>query len=108
MLRISLKGLTKEWKPFIKCINTREKLPYYDRLWDDFIREELQDKDLHPKNKSFNEDMALVVCMKGKKNKDMSKVKCFNYGKMRHYSLRCLMMNKGDDEMMTMTLLRRV
>lgn len=36
--------------------------------------------------------------MKGKKNKDLSKVKCFNCGEMGHFSSRCLMKKKGDDE----------
>ena len=36
--------------------------------------------------------------MKGKKNKDLSRVKCFNYGEMGHFSLRCPMKRKGNDE----------
>jgi len=37
MVRIALKGFTEEWKPFIKGIIAKEKLPDWDRLWDDFI-----------------------------------------------------------------------
>jgi len=36
--------------------------------------------------------------MKGKKKEDLSKVKCFNYGEMGHFSSRCLMKKKRDDE----------
>ena len=36
--------------------------------------------------------------MKGKQKKDLSKVKCFNYDEMGHFSLRCLMKKKGDEE----------
>ena len=61
MLRISLKELTDKRKPFIKWISAREKLPYSDILWGDLIQEELRDKDLHRKKKSFDEDMALVA-----------------------------------------------
>ena len=53
MVRIALKGLTEDWKPFIKGIVAREKLLDWDRLWDDFTQEELRDKDLHPKKEGF-------------------------------------------------------
>ena len=36
--------------------------------------------------------------MKGKPKKDLSKEKCFNCGEMVHFSSRCLMKKKGDDE----------
>lgn len=41
MVTITLKGLIEEWKPFIKGIVSREKCPDYNRLWDEFIKEEL-------------------------------------------------------------------
>jgi len=41
MVRISLKGFIEEWKPLITWIISREKLPNWDRLWDEFIQEEL-------------------------------------------------------------------
>jgi len=41
MLRIALKGFIKEWKPFIKGIVAKEKLLDWNRLWDNFIQEEL-------------------------------------------------------------------
>lgn len=56
-----MKGLTRQRKIFVKGIVAREKLPDWDRLWDDFTQEELQDKDIHPKKKSFDDDMALVI-----------------------------------------------
>ena len=33
---IALKGFTKEWEVFIKCVVGKEKLPNWSRLWDDF------------------------------------------------------------------------
>ena len=63
----------KEWKPFIKGIIAREKFLEWNKLWDNFIEEELRDEDLHPKKKTFNDDVALAVWMKGKKKKDLSK-----------------------------------
>lgn len=41
MVRIALKGFTKEWKPLIKGIVAREKFLDLNRLWKDFIQEDL-------------------------------------------------------------------
>ena len=60
MVRIALKGFTEEWKPFIKGIIAREKLLDWDRLWDDFIQEVLQDEDLHSRKKALDDDMTLA------------------------------------------------
>ena len=92
-----MKGFTKEWKPFIKGVVSRDKLLDWNRLWDDFIQEELRDYDLHP-TKRADEDVVLAAQMKGKKKKDLSKFKCFNCGEMGHFLLICMMKKKGDDE----------
>jgi hypothetical protein len=36
LLCIALKGFTKEWEVFMKCVVGREKLPDWSRLWDEF------------------------------------------------------------------------
>ena len=36
LVRIALKGITKEWEVFVKCVVGREHLPDWSRLWDDF------------------------------------------------------------------------
>jgi len=41
LVRTTLKGFTKEWEVFVKCIVGREKLPDWSRLWDDFNQEEI-------------------------------------------------------------------
>jgi len=61
MVRISLKGFTEEWRPFIKGITTREKLSDWNKLWNNFIQEELQDEDLHQKKKALDDDMELAA-----------------------------------------------
>lgn len=35
--------------------------------------------------------------MKGKENKDLSKLKCFNYGEYGHYSMKFPKKKKGDN-----------
>lgn len=35
---IALKGFTKDWDVFFKCIVGWEKLPNWNRLWDDFTQ----------------------------------------------------------------------
>jgi hypothetical protein len=39
--RIALKGFTKEWDVFVKCVVGRENFPDWSRLWDDFTQEEI-------------------------------------------------------------------
>jgi 2-phosphoglycerate kinase len=36
LVRIALKGFTKEWEIFVKCVVGPEHLPDWSRLWDDF------------------------------------------------------------------------
>jgi hypothetical protein len=42
LVRMTLNGFSKPWAPFIKGIVARETLPKFDRLWDDFIQEEIR------------------------------------------------------------------
>lgn len=67
IVRISLKGFTLEWIPFIKGIVSRDKLPKSNMLWEEFIQEELWDEDIHLNKKDSDDDMALAVRIKGKK-----------------------------------------
>lgn len=97
MVRIALKEFTKEWKSFIKGIVSKEKLPDQNRLWDGFIQEELQYEDLHPKKKAYDDEVALAAKMKGKQ-KNLSKLKCFNCGEYGHYSTKCPKKKQGDTQ----------
>ena len=36
LVQNALKGFTKEWEVFVKCVVVREKLHDWSRLWDDF------------------------------------------------------------------------
>ena len=39
LVRIALKGFTKKWGVFVKCLVGREKLLDWSRVWDDFTQE---------------------------------------------------------------------
>ena len=58
--------------------------------------EELEEEDIHSSKKE-DEDVELANRMKGKRKKDLSKIKCFNCGEMGHFSSRCPL-KTGDDK----------
>ena len=71
---IALKGFTKEWDVFVKCVVGREKLPDWSRLWDDFTQEEIHEgsQSRDPDRSQDNIDdpnVALHAKGKGKKRK---------------------------------------
>ena len=37
LVRIALNGFSKPWDTFVKGVVAREKLPDWQRLWDDFL-----------------------------------------------------------------------
>lgn len=42
MVRVSLNGFSKPWNNFVHVIVIREKLHDWERIWDDFMQEELR------------------------------------------------------------------
>ena len=40
LVRIAFNGFSKPWDTFVKGVVVREKLPDWQRLWDDFVQEE--------------------------------------------------------------------
>jgi hypothetical protein len=93
LVRIALKGFTKEWDVFVKCVVGRENFPSWERLWDDFTQEEIregsQSRDQEKAEDGVDEEnVALVGKSKGKK-KDMNKVRCFACHKTDHYAGQC-------------------
>jgi hypothetical protein len=113
LVRMALKGFTKQCTSFIKGIVARENLLDWSRLWDDFVQEELRDEELNGgRHKNDNENLALASqAKKGKfkkkvsgestsqddKKKDMSKVKCFACHKFGHYGGQCLNKKGGNE-----------
>ena len=37
LVRTALNGVSKQWVVFVEGIVAREKLPGWERLWDDFV-----------------------------------------------------------------------
>ena len=75
MVRIALKGFTKRWEVFVKCIVGREKLPDWSKLWDDFTQEEIREGDLAGKFSEELEHSVALVEKTNKKKKDLSQIK---------------------------------
>jgi hypothetical protein len=100
LVRIALDGFTNSWDVFVRGVVAREKLPVWQRLWDDFVQEEIRIGQAGPSSSTHTEEeegLALTGKAKGKKkrkggkkNIDFSKVKCFHCHKMGHFASQCL------------------
>jgi hypothetical protein len=55
-----LNGFSKPWAPFIKGILAWETLLKFDKLWDDFIQEEIQEESLAGQQVGDGENLALA------------------------------------------------
>jgi hypothetical protein len=42
LVRTTLNGFSKPWERFVRGIVAREYMPSWERLWDDFVQEELR------------------------------------------------------------------
>jgi hypothetical protein len=106
LVNVALNGFTKSWEPFFKGICAREKLPYWQRLWDDYIQEETREGSKAGKQENGEENLALVGQAKGSKGrgskqggkKDLRKVKCLSCHKTRHYASQCPEKKKGKEK----------
>jgi hypothetical protein len=85
LVRTTLNGFSEKWAPFVKGVVAREKLPDWQRLWDDFSQEETQEEALQGSQAKGDEDEENVA-LHAKKGRDMSKVKCFACHKTGHYA----------------------
>jgi hypothetical protein len=102
LVRTALNGVSKQWVVFVEGIVAREKLPGWERLWDDFVQEETRRGYVHGSSSTGHEkeNVALATTSKkkfrnspkggqkpkGEGKKDMSKVKCFSCHKFGHYA----------------------
>jgi hypothetical protein len=88
--RIALKGFTKEWDVFVKCVVGWKNFPDWSRLGDDFTRDEIrmESQSSGLKEDRADEDVSLATKGKGKKKwssgKDLSKVRCYYCNQLGH------------------------
>ena len=90
LVRYALNGFTAKWHTFVQGVVAREKLPDWTRLWDDFVQEETREGTFQNGTQSSEENVALLIKGKGKggkkREKDLSKVRCYNCNKFGHYA----------------------
>jgi hypothetical protein len=105
LVTTTLNGVSKQWAVVVEGIVAREKLPNWERLWDDFVQEETQRGYVHGSSSTgYDEENVSLVVLNKKKfkkgpnggnkpkaegKKDMSKVKCFACHKFGHYVGQC-------------------
>jgi len=92
LVRIALKGFTKEWSAFVKGVVAREKLPEWSRLWDDFTQEEIRESSLSKTVVVSEENVALAAKGHQKKKRstvDINKVRCYSCNNLGHYAALC-------------------
>ena len=89
LVRHALNGFSTKWHSFVKGVVARDKLPDWTRLWDDFVQEESREGILQSHPSGEEENVALVAAGKGKKKKDLSKVRCFACNSFGHYASQC-------------------
>jgi hypothetical protein len=68
LVRTTLNGFSKPWESFVRGIVAREHMPSWERLWDDFVQEELRvgsGSSSQQHGEDGDEDLALLE--KGKK-----------------------------------------
>jgi hypothetical protein len=113
LVMTALNGFSKPWGSIVRGIVAREVMPSWERLWDDFVQEELRCSSESSGQQCITEgDEDLALWSKGKKKvgkgarqgpkrgakpqqsgngkeRGMRKVKCFAYREMGHYVEQC-------------------
>jgi hypothetical protein len=81
LVRIALKGFTKEREVFVKCVVGREHILYWSRLWDVFTQEDIQEGSQRSGQKTDGDDEDVSLAAKRKKKgnsgRDLSRVRCY-------------------------------
>jgi hypothetical protein len=113
LVKTTLNSVSKPWGSFVRDVVSREVMPTWERLWDDFIKEELRCSSGSSGQQHMPKgDDDLSLWSKGKKKikedarqgpkggtqpqessdgkkKEISKVRCFACGEMWHYVGQC-------------------
>jgi hypothetical protein len=93
LVRIALKGFTKEWEIFVKCVVGCENLPDWSRMWDDFTQEEIwEGSHSNGKKEDRAEENVSLVAKRKKKGifwRDLSKFRCYCCNQLGHLASQC-------------------
>ena len=76
LVMIALKGFTKRWEVFVKCIVGGEKLSDWSRLWDNFTQEEIREGALGGKVSEEVEHNVALAAKTNKMKKDLRQIRC--------------------------------
>lgn len=108
LVSLALLGLHKSWENFQDVVSGRENIPNLERLWSDYVQEEIQrgarvgrstlEEDEENFSLTGNGSKAKVKKgqgeaesnPKGEKKKDLNEIKCFHFHEFRHYAIKCL------------------
>jgi len=61
LVNVALNGFTKSWEPFFEGFCSQYKLLYWQRLWDDCIKEEAQEESKSKNKGNGYENLAFVI-----------------------------------------------
>ena len=64
LVRVAPNGFSEKWGTFVKGVVSREHLPKWDHLWDDFIQEETREEALlsrQTQGEDKEENVALIA-----------------------------------------------
>jgi hypothetical protein len=67
-MRTTLNGVSKQWNVFVEGIVAREKLPGWERLWDEFVQEETRRGYVHGSSSTGHEEENMALATTSKKN----------------------------------------
>ena len=69
LIRVALNGFSKSWETFVQGIVARENMPSWERLWDDFVQEELRVGLGSSSGQQGGDEDIVALAAEGKKKK---------------------------------------
>jgi hypothetical protein len=110
LVNIVLNGLPKTWDAFSASMNTRKDYPTFEEIWTSCAQEESRINAKEKPQKKYD-DQAFTARFKNFRNKrkfgskrnpnrekDISKIQCFNYQKHSHYRNQCPELRKRKEK----------
>jgi hypothetical protein len=96
-----MNSFTKLWGPFVRGIVVREVMPTWERMWDDFVQEEIRlaVEDFgqqQQQQRTVSGDENLSLWTKGKKKIDHG-------GRQGHYAGQCPKKKKKQQDVLSAT-----